>query len=117
MENIGACGKKNQTSFLSKMLHVINTSCPIYDTYVRHFLSTGEPRANNEMDLMEASVKIYEEKIIKGFYNNSKYSELIHQMVKTFDTWYEQKSQDTKSKIGRYVGVDNDYPYFMDKEN
>ena len=99
---------KNLPSFVSKMLHTLNTDKQIYDLHVRNFLKAGDPKATYGTNLKEAAVEIYE-KNIRPFYDDEKYEQLRNLMLETFDDWYGKKCYDAEAAIGRYLGNDSDY--------
>ena len=84
MKEIGKYGNdKMQPSFVSKLVHSINKTEPIYDSKVKIFLEKEEPQGEKVEERIKSAIRIYEE--IWDFYNNNEYAVLRKQMLKVFD--------------------------------
>lgn len=98
MKEIGKYGDdKMQPSFVSKLVHSINKTEPIYDSKVKIFLEKEEPQGDSIEERIKSAIQIYEE--IKRFYKNDEYAVLREQMLTVFDEkfpWAKEISETKK---------------------
>lgn len=85
LKEVGPDGNSVQFSFATKLFHTLKEDEPIYDKNVRTFLGIGIPNGNNPEEREDAAIKIYENDIKNGFYNNVKYAEMRKTMIRMFD--------------------------------
>ena len=87
MKEIGKYGDgKMQPSFVSKLVHSINKTEPIYDSKVKIFLEKEEPQGDSVEERIKSAIRIYEE--IGQFYKNDDNAVLRKQMMTVFDEKY-----------------------------
>jgi len=98
MKEVGPDGNCVQFSFISKLFHTLKNEEPIYDKYIRDFLEISTPSGKKPEDREKSAVKIYNNEIKVGFYDNCEYAELRDLMLDLFTERFPNVSGVSKNK-------------------